>query len=195
MQVQPTIKPFLIMKRILMICFLTSMSSALFSQTLFMTRSGQISFFSKTSVENIDAVNNEVTSILNTGTGEVVFAVLVKSFRFEKALMEEHFNENYMESDKFPKATFQGKITNLASIDFAKDGSYPVTIQGDLTLHNVKQPVNASGQLEVGNGKLILKGNFIVTLADYKIEVPSLVTEKISKTIDIRVNCNYEPKK
>ncbi|HMV08519.1 MAG TPA: YceI family protein [Cyclobacteriaceae bacterium] len=183
------------MKRILMICFLTSMSSALFSQTLFMTRSGQISFFSKTSVENIDAVNNEVTSILNTGTGEVVFAVLVKSFRFEKALMEEHFNENYMESDKFPKATFQGKITNLASIDFAKDGSYPVTIQGDLTLHNVKQPVNASGQLEVGNGKLILKGNFIVTLADYKIEVPSLVTEKISKTIDIRVNCNYEPKK
>lgn len=195
MQVQPTIKPFLIMKRILMICFLISMSSALFSQTLFMTRSGQISFFSKTSVENIDAVNNEVTSILNTGTGEVVFAVLVKSFRFEKALMEEHFNENYMESDKFPKATFQGKITNLASIDFAKDGSYPVTIQGDLTLHNVKQPVNASGQLEVGNGKLILKGNFIVTLADYKIEVPSLVTEKISKTIDIRVNCNYEPKK
>lgn len=183
------------MKRILMICFLTSMSSTLFSQTLFMTRSGQISFFSKTSVENIDAVNNEVTSILNTGTGEVVFAVLVKSFRFEKALMEEHFNENYMESDKFPKATFQGKITNLTSIDFAKDGSYPVTIQGDLTLHNVKQPVNASGQLEVGNGKLILKGNFIVTLADYKIEVPSLVTEKISKTIDIRVNCNYEPKK
>ena len=110
------------MKRILITCFLSGIMIPLFSQSLFMTRSGQISFFSKTSMENIDAMNNEVTSILNTGTGEVVFAVLVKSFRFEKALMEEHFNENYLESNKFPKSTFQGKITNLTSIDFAKEG-------------------------------------------------------------------------
>ncbi|MBL7841453.1 MAG: YceI family protein [Cyclobacteriaceae bacterium] len=183
------------MKRILITCFLSGIMIPLFSQSLFMTRSGQISFFSKTSMENIDAMNNEVTSILNTGTGEVVFAVLVKSFRFEKALMEEHFNENYLESNKFPKSTFQGKITNLTSIDFAKEGSYAVTIQGELTLHGVKQAVTTSGQLEVGKGKLLLKGNFPVTLADYKIEVPSLVTEKISKTIDVRVNCEYEPKK
>lgn len=183
------------MKLILITCFLSGMTISLFSQTLFMTRSGQISFFSKTSMENIDAVNNEVTSILNTGTGEVVFAVLVKSFRFEKALMEEHFNENYMESNKFPKATFQGKITNLTTIDFAKEGSYAVTIQGDLTLHGVKQAVTSAGQLEVGKGKVIVTGSFPVTLADYKIEVPSLVTEKISKTIDVRVNCKYDPKK
>lgn len=183
------------MKRILIICLLTGISLTVFSQSLFMTRSGQISFFSKTSVENIDAVNNEVTSILNSASGEVVFAVLVKSFRFEKALMEEHFNENYVESDKFPKSTFQGKITNLTSIDFSKDGSYPVTLAGDLTLHGVKQPVTASGQLDVASGKLILKGSFTVALADYKIEVPSLVKDKISKTIDIRVTCSYEPKK
>lgn len=167
----------------------------LFSQALYITRSGQISFFSKTPIENIDAVNNEATSILNTATGELVFAVLVKSFRFEKALMEEHFNENYMESDKFPKSTFQGKITNLASIDLTKDGSYPVSVQGELTLHNVRQSVTASGQLEVANGKLTLKGNFPVTLADYKIEVPSLVTDKIAKTMDVHVTCVYEPKK
>lgn len=183
------------MKRILITCFLAGASMTVFSQNLFMTRSGQISFFSKTSVENIDAINNEVTSMVNISTGEVVFAVLVKSFRFEKALMEEHFNENYVESNKFPKSTFQGKIINLESIDFAKDGSYPVTIQGDLTLHGVKQAVTTSGQLEVAKGKLLLKGNFPVVLADYKIEVPSLVTEKISKTIDVRVNCVYEPKK
>lgn len=183
------------MKQIVMVCMLAAMSGSTFSQGLFMTRGGQVSFFSKTSVENIDAVNNEVTSILNTETGEVVFMLLVKSFRFEKALMEEHFNENYLESDKLPKSTFQGKITNVSAIDFTKEGSYPITVQGELTLHGVKRPVTASGQLDVVKGKLIVKGSFTVALADYKIEVPSLVTEKISKTIDIRVHCEYEPKK
>jgi len=159
-----------------------------------MTRSGQISFFSKTALENIDAVNNEVTSLLNPETGEIVFAVLIKSFHFERALMEEHFNENYMESDKIPKSTFQGKITNLSNIDFKKEGTYPASVEGDLTIHGVKQHISTSGNLKIEKGKIHTICSFIVKLSDYKIEIPSIVSDKIAETLEIKVNCNYEPK-
>ena len=182
------------MKKLLVIAVLVVLSETAFSQSIYMTRSGQISFFSKTSMENIDATNNEVTSMIDTGKGDIVFAVLVKSFHFEKALMEEHFNENYMESNKFPKATFQGKITNLSSINFSKDGSYDATIEGDLTLHGIKQFYKGTGTLTVSSGKITGVSKFTVKLADYKIEIPSLVADKISPTIEIRVNCLYEPK-
>jgi polyisoprenoid-binding protein YceI len=182
------------MKRLITIILFNALALAGFTQSIFMTRSGQISFFSKTPMENIDGTNNEVTSIMDTGKGELVFAVLVKSFRFEKALMEEHFNENYMESSKFPKATFQGKITNASSIKFDKDGTYNATVEGDLTIHGVKQHQTYTGTITVSKGKITAISNFTVKLADYNIEVPSLVAEKISPTIEIRVNCQYEPK-
>jgi polyisoprenoid-binding protein YceI len=165
-----------------------------YTQNYYMTRSGQISFFSKTPMENIEAINNEVNSMINTATGEIVFAVLIKSFRFEKALMEEHFNENYMESSKIPKATFQGKITNLPFVDFTKEGSYAATAEGDLTLHGVKQPIKATGTMTIKNGKAYLISEFTIRLDDYKIERPSLVAEKIAETIAIKINCQYEPK-
>jgi polyisoprenoid-binding protein YceI len=169
-------------------------SSASFSQTLFMTRSGQISFFSKTQVENIDAVNNEATSIMNIKTGEVAFAVLVKSFRFQRALMEEHFNENYMESDKFPKATFSGRILNIEAIDLSKNGSYPIEISGDLTIHGVTQNIKTNGVLTVANTQLSATSTFPIRLENYKIEIPALVSDKIAKEIEIKVNCVYQPK-
>jgi polyisoprenoid-binding protein YceI len=176
------------------IIFFSVLSIGSYAQTIHMTRSGQVSFFSKTHMENIEAVNNEVTSMLNTGTGEIVFAILVKSFRFEKALMEEHFNENYMESDKMPKSTFQGKITNTGAIDFTKDGTYPVSVEGDITIHGVKQHVTSSGTAIVAKGKISVNALFTVKPEDFKIEIPSLVAEKIAKTIDVKVNCQYEPK-
>jgi polyisoprenoid-binding protein YceI len=159
-----------------------------------MTRTGQISFFSMTPMENIDAVNNEVTSMINSETGEIVFAVLIKSFRFEKALMEEHFNENYMESGKYPKATFSGKISNLNTIDFKKDGSYAATVEGELTMHGVKQKIPAIGTVTISKRKLLITSNITIKLSDYNIERPSLVSEKVSETIDIKINCQYEPK-
>ena len=159
-----------------------------------MTRNGQISFLSETPMENIDAVNNEVTSLLNTENGELVFAVLIKSFHFERALMEEHFNENYMESDKIPKATFQGKITNLSGINFSKDGTYPATVEGDLTIHGVKQKIATTGTIQIEKGKIVATSTFEVNVDDYKIEIPSLVADKIAKTLAIKVNCNYQPK-
>jgi polyisoprenoid-binding protein YceI len=182
------------MKKLMITGFLAALSMTSFSQTIYMTRSGQVSFFSKTPMENIEAVNNEVTSMFNPGTGEIVFAILIKSFRFERALMEEHFNENYMESTKLPKSTFQGKITNAASIDFMKDGTYPVSVEGDLTMHGVKQHVTSNGTAVVAKGKISMNAMFSVKPADYKIEIPSLVEEKIAKTIEVKVNCQYEPK-
>ncbi|NOT73492.1 MAG: YceI family protein [Cyclobacteriaceae bacterium] len=181
------------MKKVIFLSALLIQCATAFAQ-LYMTRSAKVSFFSKTNMENIDGTNNEVTSILNTGTGEVGFAVLVKSFHFDRALMEEHFNENYMESNKFPKSTFQGKITNLAKVDFKKDGRYPATVEGDLTMHGVKQHVQTAGELTILKGSISLKGLFTIKLADYKIEIPALVAGKIAETIEIDVNATYQPK-
>ena len=182
------------MKRLITLILFSTVSILSFSQSVFMTRNGQVSFFSKTQMENIEGTNNEVTSMIETSKGDIVFAVLVKSFRFEKALMEEHFNENYLESTKFPKATFQGKFTNTQSINFTKDGTYTATVEGDLTMHGVKQRQTATGTITVTNGKISAVSTFTIKLADYKIERPSLVADKISETIEIRVNCQYEPK-
>jgi polyisoprenoid-binding protein YceI len=182
------------MKRLITLILFSTFSLLGFSQSVYMTRSGQVSFFSKTSMENIEGTNNEVTSMIDVSKGDVVFAVLVKSFHFEKALMEEHFNENYMESTKYPKATFQGKFTNASAISFDKDGSYQATVEGDLTMHGVKQRQTATGTITVTKGKISAVSTFIIKLADYKIERPSLVADKISETIEIRVNCQYDPK-
>lgn len=182
------------MKTIILLSLISLASCHSFAQTIYMTRNGQVSFFSKTPMENIEAVNNEVTSMINSGTGEVVVAVLIKSFRFEKALMEEHFNENYMESNQFPKSTFQGKISDLAAIDLKKEGSYPVTVDGELTMHGVKKRVTATGTLTIAKGKISVTSSTAIKLADYKIERPSLVAEKIAETIDIKINCQYEPR-
>jgi len=182
------------MKPLITLILLNTLVLAGYSQSIFMTRSGQISFFSKTSVENIEGINNEVTSMLDIGKGDLVFAVLIKSFHFEKALMEEHFNENYMESNTYPKATFQGKLKNLSAINFTKDGTYEATIEGDLTIHGIKQPHKTVGTITVSKGKIAAVSIFTLKLADYKIEIPSLVADKISPTIEIKVNCQYEPK-
>jgi hypothetical protein len=182
------------MKKIFLLVVSILGFGSLTAQNLYMTRSGQISFFSKTPMENIEAVNNEVTSMLNPATGEMVFAVLIKGFRFERALMEEHFNENYMESDKMPKAAFQGKINNLTAVDFKKDGSYAVTVSGELTIHGVKQQISAPGIVLVSKDKISVTSSFSVKPPDYKITIPSLVAEKIADTIEVKVNCQYLPK-
>lgn len=181
------------MKKIALIALLLASIQGI-AQTLYMTRNGQVSFFSKTPVENIDAINNEATSILNIKTGEVAFAVLVKSFRFQKALMEEHFNENYMESDKFPKATFSGKVVNIENIDLTKNGVYPVQISGDLTIHGVTQNILAPGTLTIDNNQLSGTSTFMVVPEKYNIKIPALVADKIAREIEIKVNCLYQPK-
>jgi hypothetical protein len=163
-------------------------------QNIQMTKAGRISFYSRSKVEKVEADNNEVSSVINTTTGEMVFAVLLKGFHFDRALMEEHFNENYVESDKFPKSTFKGKIINIISVNFLKDGACPVTVEGDLTLHGITKKVSSAGSVTVKAGKISAYSKFSVKMKDFNITIPSLVADKISEDIDITVDCKYEPK-
>src|SRR5687768_4820404 len=145
------------------------------AQDKFFTKSGKISFYSKASLENIEAHNKSVTCVLDTKTGNMQFAVLMKGFEFEKALMQEHFNENYVESHKFPKADFKGQVVNNAEVNYAKDGSYPVKVTGKLTIHGESKDVETTGKIHVKQGKIITDASFNVQLSDFKIEIPNIV--------------------
>jgi hypothetical protein len=159
----------------------------------FMTKNGYIGFFSRTAIEDIKADNNQVAGVLDISTGEIVFQVLIKSFHFEKALMEEHFNENYMESDKFPKSSFRGKITNLSSVDFTKQGKYDVTVEGDLNMHDVTNKISTKGTIEVVQGGVNATSKFNIVPEDYKINIPGVVRDNIAKTLEVTVNMKYTP--
>jgi len=167
-----------------------------FGQKYF-TKIGKINFdaTSSSSPEKIVGFNKNVTCVLDSKTGNIQFAVLMKGFEFEKALMEEHFNENYMESDKFPKAEFKGNIENNDKIDCTKDGIYPAIVKGKLTMHGETKDVEAEGKLLIKNGKVNVIAEFKVLLADYKISIPGLVADKISKIANISVTCSLEPLK
>jgi polyisoprenoid-binding protein YceI len=160
----------------------------------FYTKNGLVSFYSKAPVEDIQADNNEVLSVINTATGDVQFSLLNTGFHFKKALMEEHFNEDYMESDKYPKSTFKGKITNLSEVNFTKDGTYNVTVAGDLTMHGVTNKVTATGTITIKGGAISATSKFKIQLADYKITIPSVVKNNIAETIEITVSCSYPNK-
>jgi hypothetical protein len=173
-------------KLMLTVSFLLTGVSGIFAQK-YMTRTGKVSFNASapSSPEKIEGINNEVANILDAKTGDIVFQVLIKSFKFERQLMQEHFNENYMESDKYPKADFRGTITNLSEINFAKDGTYPAKGAGKLTMHGVTNEVNETGTITVKGKEASLKAKFTAKLHDYKIEIPSVVADKIGKEAHI----------
>jgi polyisoprenoid-binding protein YceI len=159
----------------------------------FMTRNGYIGFSSHTATEDIKGDNNQVASVIDISTGEIVFQVLIKSFHFEKALMEEHFNENYLESEKFPKSTFKGKITNLSAVDFSKAGKYDVIVDGDLNIHDVTNKVTAKGSLEVITDGINANSKFNIVPEDYKINIPGVVRDNVAKNLEVTVTMKYTP--
>ncbi|ULQ55128.1 YceI family protein [Flavihumibacter rivuli] len=169
--------------------------TVVFAQTRYFTKTGHVSFYSKTPMENIEAQHRSATCVVDVGTGAIQMAVLMKGFSFEKALMQEHFHENYVESDKYPKSEFRGVIENISSVQFTKDGSYPVTVKGKLTLHGVTKDIATNGVMVVKNGKPSASAEFNIALSDYNIAIPSVVKEKISNTIAIKVDCDLEPLK
>lgn len=181
------------MKKILVALLLTGGAANVYAQK-YITRTGKISFYSSTPVENIAAVNNEVGSVLDSKTGDLVFQLAIKSFKFEKALMEEHFNENYMESDKYPKSDFKGKIADLSKVNFAKDGKYDVLATGKLTMHGVTKDVSIPGTITVKGNQATLNSKFKVKPADYKIKIPAMVEAKIAKEIEVTVNSILDKK-
>lgn len=181
------------MKKLLFSILLIICCNLVFSQKFF-TKNGSISFFSKTNIENIQADNNQVMSVLNAQTGELQFSLLIKGFHFPRALMEEHFNENYLESDHFPKATFKGTIADIGKINFLKDAVYPIVVSGDLNMHGITNKVTSKGYISIKEEKITGSAIFIIEMADYKITIPKLVESNIAKTIEIKVNCLYNQK-
>lgn len=155
----------------------------------YMTKNGNIKFYSETPMETIEATNNQVNAALDTQTGDLVFKILIKSFVFPKALMQEHFNENYLESDKFPNAMLKGRVTNLSVIDFSKEGTYEALIEGDLTIHNVTKKISEKGTFTVKAGdKIHGNSKFNVKPADYEIKIPGAVVNNIAETIEVTVD-------
>jgi hypothetical protein len=163
------------------------------AQTRYFTRDGNISFFSKAAVEDFEAINRKVTCVVDPATGQMEFSMLIRAFEFEKELMKEHFNENYMESEKFPKSSFKGTIENASSIKWTVDGTYPVKVTGKMTIHGVTKDISASGNFTVKAGKIKGVSEFMVALADYDIKVEKAYTSKIADKIKVTVDVNLEP--
>jgi len=173
----------------LLICCCLSIFSALAQKQV--TRTGSVSFYSSTPIEDIEANNSEAAAVLDTKTGALLFIVPIKSFRFEKALMQEHFNENYMESDRYPKAEYKGKI--LGQVNYNKEGTYPVTTKGALTIHGVTKNVTVPGTLIVSKGTTTINAQFTVRVADYNIKIPAITASKIASQIKINIHAILKP--
>lgn len=180
------------MKTIIISAVLLLLSVTAAQAQKYITKTGYIRFFSTTPIEDIEAHNRQVNAAIDSQTGDIVFKALMKSFQFEKALMQEHFNENFVESDKYPNSTFKGKITNIKDVDFTKNGKYEVTVEGDLTIKDVTKPIKEKATLEVNGGKVTGTSTFYVQVADYNIKVPSTVANNIAKSIRVDVNVNFD---
>lgn len=178
-------------KKILAILTMLIVSQQVGAQKVFATKTGQLFFNATGGIEKIAAVNNQVDSKFVDATGQIIFGVLVKGFKFENQLMEDHFNENYMESTQFPKADFKGYIKNIKEVDFAKDGKTAINIEGNLTIHGVTQKVTTNGMLEIAQGKPSITGEFSVKIKEYGIK-GMYIGEKIANEAKIRVNCKYQ---
>lgn len=158
-------------------------------QELYKTTSAEVSFFSTAPVEDISAVSKEGISVINPATGEISFLVNIKTLQFPKGLMQEHFNENYMESDRYPSALFKGKLSN--SIDPSADGKMQVTISGILEIHGVQQKREIPATVNISNGAINLVSQFDVACEDHNIKIPKILWKNIAEIVQVKVNANY----
>ncbi|WP_221394676.1 YceI family protein [Dyadobacter sp. NIV53] len=161
--------------------------------TLYSTSGGNTRFSSETPLENINAENKKTQAILNTSTGEVAIRMNMADFVFPNKLMQEHFNENYMESAKYPTATFSGKIDK--AIDYTKDGEYDASATGKFTVHGVTQTKSIKGKMKIDGGKISMLSDFQVALTDHKIDVPEIVFVKIAQVIQVKAQYVLAPLK
>ena len=152
-----------------------------------------ISFFSHTAVEDITANNYKVVSTLDTTTGDIVYSVPMQSFEFEKALMQKHYKSSkFLDTKKHPKAKFTGKISNLESVDFTKDGSYETDVTGDLTIKDKTNPINEKATIAVEGGKVSLTTKMNLVLGDYGVTFSGgKPSTNIAKEIEVTVKAVY----
>jgi YceI-like domain len=175
------------LKNTLTILFLFLVATGVAQKKLF-TKTGTITFNSKTSIEKIQAVNKKVLAVLDMPNNKIEFAVLIKGFEFEKALMQEHFNENYLESDKYPKATFKGKFDNAVLISAEENKLMTVNVSGNLTMHGVTKPINSVATFTTKNKTISATTNFTILLSDYSIKIPSINKNNVNNQVQININ-------
>ena len=149
-----------------------------------------ISFYSHATIEDIKAENTKASSIFNVETGDIVFSIPIKEFEFAKSLMKEHFNDKYMDSEKLPKSTFQGKITGFQA---NTTGVQQAKAKGKLTIHGITKDIDVPGTVEFANGKVIMKSSFIIKLDDYEITRPQLLWQNIAEQVECKIEFTYKP--
>ena len=177
------------MKRLVLISGLIIFTGSLFAQK-FITKNGFIQFYSETPMETIQADNHSVNAAYDHESGMFVFKVLMKSFEFEKALMQEHFNENYVESDQFPNAIFKGQIVNNSDVDLSNSAEIAVKVKGDLKIHGVTKTVEEEGVMKIDGDMIHTTATFILKPADFDIKIPGAVVKNIAEEIEVRVDVN-----
>ena len=152
--------------------------------------SSSVHFFSSAPMEDIEATNLKGQSAIDLSTGEIVFSIPIKSFEFEKSLMQEHFNENYMESDKYPSATFKGIISGFNE---EAAGWQKAKANGSMNIHGVQNELSAEGEVRIEEGSLEIKSKFPIALEDYKIKIPKVVFYNIAEVVEVTITFTYEP--
>lgn len=167
-------------------CTLAGTAQKYFSKT------ARVSFESEAPLEKIVASNHSGYVVMDAASGQLETSVLIKGFQFEKALMQEHFNENYMESDKYPKAFFKGRIANISALTLTKDGTYQADVVGHLTIRGMTKPFSTQAKMIVNGGKISAEGNFEVAIADYGIEVPKVVRDNIAKQVMVSIRADLQ---
>ena len=174
--------------KVLIFSFILFVTNTALGQQKLFTKNGSITFQSKTPSHKFEALNTKVLSVWETSSGNIEFSLLIKGFQFEKALMQEHFNENYLESDKYPKATFKGVIENSKNISFKQDNVVNVNVKGLLTLHGVSRSISIPATIKIKNGEVSAATNFVIITEDYGIKIPAVVADNISKKINVQIN-------
>lgn len=180
----------LLIKSVLLAIIITTSQAQ--AQEKYMTKEGHIKFFSSALVEDIEADNHKVQSIIDIAKKEVVISITMHDFQFEKSLMQEHFNENYVESEKFPKATFKGVFTSDKDFVLNKDGEYQVELVGEITIHGVTKPLKTKGVIKMVGSQLEAQTTFELSVADFDIEIPKLLFQNIAEVVKVTVNFKYD---
>lgn len=178
------------MKNLILSALLLSVLLPVQAQKYF-TKTGIIKFESETSLENIKAENRKVVSVLDAATGAMEFSLLIKGFDFPNDIMEQHFNESYLESDKYPKATFKGSITDISKVDFKKDGTYKVNYTGKLNIKDVSKDISGTATIVIKDGKVKANTDLSIKPKDYNIKIPSTAAAKIAEEIQVHILMDY----
>lgn len=161
---------------------------------VFITRNGTIQFYSEAPLENIEAINRQVFAALDTESGEMAFRVVMRAFTFEKALMQQHFNDNFVESHQYPNATFEGTVKDIEMIDFSVNGRREVEVSGDLTIKDVTKRITEPGVLEIKDGSILAESVFMVKPEEYNISIPGRYVRNIASEIEVSVRLELRPR-